>query len=151
MRLPLPQAARRVQGGFLGVEERLEPLEGVPVLEDAEAGADHAQDAAVGLAADGLVRDLGLGVGGDERHQFHVPRQPRLLAGLRPVVQVGFVQRRAEAVPGSLLERTPSFRFRAPLLLSLLVSGCYCCLTRRSSEVIDSQVLLARFRKIAHS
>ena len=91
------QTAGGVQGGFPGVQKRLKPGEGGVILQDAEAGADHAQGAAVGAAADGLVLYLDLGVGGDERDQFHVPRQPRLLAGLRPVVQVILLESRAES------------------------------------------------------
>ena len=55
--------------------------------------------------------DLGLGVGGDERDQFDLPIQARLLAGAGPVVEVGFLQGGAQAVPGKLPEVGHRFNF----------------------------------------
>src|SRR5258705_531729 len=79
------EAPRRVQRRLPCVEERLEPAEGVLVLQRGIPGADDAQHLGVRRAPHGPVSDLGLGVGGDERDQFHVPIQARLPAGAGPI------------------------------------------------------------------
>ena len=98
-----------MQRRLLGVEERLEPGEGVLVLQRGIPGADDAQHLAVRRAPNGSVIDLGLCVGGDEGDQIHGPVQARLLGGRLPVVKVGFLKGGSQPMPRELAEVSHRF------------------------------------------
>jgi hypothetical protein len=97
----IAKTARRVQRRFLGVKERLEPLEGVLILKGTILGADHAKNAIVGFATYCPVGDFGIRVGGDEGRQFDLPVKSRLRAGSLPIVEIAGFQGGAESVPRS--------------------------------------------------
>lgn len=94
------KAASCVQNGFLGLQERLKPLEGVTILQGAIAGTDDAQDAIVRPATDSPMGNVGVGISSNQGCQFDIPIEARFPARPLPVVKVFLRQGRPEAVPG---------------------------------------------------